>query len=197
MGGLGGVTRRCATWHTLPRPDRRQPIEQSQKIAQRTPAIGVVPPAPAMLGRVVDHVAALAERGEIARRIVGRVVIEVRAGDIHPREPDDRGDVCPDDTDAPSPPVAPLSAIGIPPATIAKMEDARTVRPSAMLAAAFSAAEPDQPGQLGPVARVQPAMFRHDRHDDSMSQGRAERKRKITVRTAGGTSLAPALPILS
>ena len=78
-----------------------------------------------MLGRVVDHVAALAERGEIARRIVGRVVIEVRAGDIHPREPDDRGDVCPDDTDAPSPPVAPLSAIGIPPATIAKMEDAR------------------------------------------------------------------------
>jgi hypothetical protein len=40
-------------------------------------------------------------------------------------------------------------------------------------------------------------MFRHDRHDDSMSQGRAERKQKITVRTAGGTSLAPALPILS
>src|SRR3546814_5077489 len=49
----------------------------------------------------------------------------------------------------------------------------------AMLAPALCTPEPDQPRQFGPVDRVEPAMFGHDRHDDSMSQASRERKQKI------------------
>ncbi len=87
-----------------------------------------------MLGRVVDHVAALTKRGEVARSVVGRIVVQVRAGDIHPGEPNDRGDVRTGNPDAASPPVAPLAAIGIPPSPVTKMEDASPVRAPAMLA---------------------------------------------------------------
>jgi hypothetical protein len=77
-----------------------------------------------MLGRVVDHVAALTKRGQVARSVVGRIMVQVRAGDIHPGEPNDRGDVRTGNPDAASPSVAPLAAIGIPPAPVTKMEDA-------------------------------------------------------------------------
>src|ERR1044071_5661232 len=40
---------------------------------------------PAVFGAVVDHVAALAERGEIVRDAVGGVVVQVRTGQHHPR----------------------------------------------------------------------------------------------------------------
>jgi hypothetical protein len=76
-----------------------------------------------MLGRVVNHVAALAERRQIARTIVGRIVVEVRAGDIDPRNSHAHSDVRADYADAPSPSVAPLPAIGIPPAPVTEMKD--------------------------------------------------------------------------
>ena len=79
-----------------------------------------------MLGRIVDHVAALTKRREIARRIVGWIVIEVGARDVDPRDPDDPGNVRPDNADAPPPSITPLAPIGIPPATIAEVEDARS-----------------------------------------------------------------------
>jgi hypothetical protein len=97
-----------------------------------------------MFGRVVDHVAALAERSEIARPIVGRVVVEVCAGDIDPRQPNRFGDIRARHADATPSAIAPLPAIGIPPAAIAEVENARTVRSLAMLAPALRAAEPDQ-----------------------------------------------------
>lgn len=97
-----------------------------------------------MFGRVVDHVAALAERSEIARPIVGRVVVEVRAGDIDPRQPNRFGDICAWHADATSSPIAPLPAIGIPPPAIAEVEDTRPMRSPAMLAPPSSSAKPDQ-----------------------------------------------------
>ena len=40
-----------------------------------------------MLDRVVDHVAALAERREVARPVVAGIVVQVRAGEDHTRSP--------------------------------------------------------------------------------------------------------------
>ena len=51
------------------------------KVAQRAQAERVPPALPAMLGRVVEHVAALTQGGEVSRHVVPRVVIEMRASE--------------------------------------------------------------------------------------------------------------------
>ncbi len=40
-----------------------------------------------MFGRVVDHVAALAERGEVARPVVAGIVVQMRASEDYARDP--------------------------------------------------------------------------------------------------------------
>src|SRR3546814_10725731 len=125
--------------------------------------IGGVQRGQTVLGRVVNQVAALAERSQIARAVVGRIVVEVRAGDIDPRDLHDRDDIGTGNADAASPPVAPVPTIGIPPAPVPQMEDASPVGTPAMLAPALCTPEPDQPRQFGLVDRVEPAMFGQDR----------------------------------
>ncbi len=51
------------------------------QVADRAQAKDVPPALPSMLGRIVDHMAALAERREIAGHAVARIVIEMRAGE--------------------------------------------------------------------------------------------------------------------
>jgi len=132
-----------------------------------------------MFGCIVDHVAALAQRFEVRRRAVAGIVIKVRAGqdDIgHPdrrqREPGLHRD--PLATVGP-----PAPDIGIPPASVAKMDDAPQMRPAAPLAPSTGTIEPDRLGQLPPVDRVEPAVLGADRHDDSMSHPPGKRKRII------------------
>ena len=48
-----------------------RPLEQ---VAERAPVVGVGPAPPAVLGAVVEDVAALAERGEVVECAVARVV---------------------------------------------------------------------------------------------------------------------------
>lgn len=96
-----------------------------------------------MLPRVVDHVATLAERGEVAQPIVGRVMIEVRTRNVDPGDAHGHCDVRAGQPDAAPPPVAPMPAIRIPPAAVAQVEDASPVRTTAMLAPAFGPAEAD------------------------------------------------------
>ena len=81
----------------------------------------------------------------------------------------------------PALPVAPVSGVLVPPDTIAEVEHVVAVRATAMLAAPLGAAETDEGGQLAPIDRIEPAMFARDRHDDSMSQDRQERKRKTAL----------------
>src|SRR3546814_8273417 len=69
------------------------------------------------------------------------------------------------------------------------------MRAMAMLAPPIGAAEANGSRQLGPVDRVKPAMFGHDRHDDSMSQRERERKQKI--RSEEHTSELPSLMRIS
>ena len=178
-------------------------LKTRKQIAQRASSVRVVPAAPAMLRRIVNHVASLAERGEVAEAVVAGIMVQVRARGVHPGGADDRREIAIRYADAPSPPVPPMPVIGVPPATVAEVEDAGAMRTPAMLATAFGAAEPDQPRQLGPIDRVEPAMFRHDRHSRILNQRRRERKQKIgraarmsPHKAKGGRSLFRLLPVM-
>jgi hypothetical protein len=124
------------------------------------------PSPPAMLVAVVQHVAALAKRLQIARAIVSGIVVEVGGGQVDPGGEDalvvlDRFRQA---RNGPPAPVAPRAGFLIPPSAITEMNDQAPVRPAAALATAFRAAEPDGGGNLRPVDRVKPAMLRTDRH---------------------------------
>ncbi len=114
------------------------------QIPQRSQPKGIPPALPAMLGRVVDHVAALAERFQVRRRAVPRVMIEMRAG-LH-----DVGHPDPSQCEAAlhRDPLAlvrsPARRVSVPPASIAKMRHPSEVRPTALLAASASTLEPDR-----------------------------------------------------
>src|SRR3546814_6600224 len=71
---------------------------------------------------IVEHVAPLAERSQVARGVVGRIMVEVGAGDIDPRDTDDRHEVYRPDHDPHSEPVSPLPTIHVPPRSVAQME---------------------------------------------------------------------------
>ena len=139
-----------------------------------------VPPAlPAMFGRVVAHVAALAERGEVARQIVPRIMVEVRACQDDIGGPD-RGEFEAIADRHASPAVGPpASGSRIPPAPVAEMRDEPKMRPRAAFTSRTGPVEPDRIGQLLPVERIEPAVLGADRHDDSMSQSGLEQKGKF------------------
>lgn len=139
-----------------------------------------VPPAlPSMLGRIVDHMATLAERREIAGHAVAWIVIEMRTSQHDISRSYRRQNEAALERDPLATAGAPTHGIGIPPATIAKMGDPTHMRPRAVLAARAGPIEPDHVRQLAPVDRVKPAVFRADRHLDSMSQPMAERKQNL------------------
>lgn len=52
-----------------------------EEVPERATLEAVPPPLPTMFDRVVKHVTALAKCGEVCRRIVARVLIEMRAGE--------------------------------------------------------------------------------------------------------------------
>jgi len=117
-----------------------------------------------MLGRVVEHVAALAEGGEVVGGVVAGVVVEVRAGE------DDVGgahrsqrEAAPDPGD-PTAVRSPDLRPRIPPAPVAEMRNVAAVRAGAAFALGAGAAEADRRGQLAPVDRVEPAVVGTDRH---------------------------------
>src|SRR3546814_20465675 len=107
-------------------------------------------------------------------------MVEVGAGDIDPRDTDDRHEVYRPDPDPPSAPVSPLPTIHVPPPSVAQVEYALTMRAMPLLAPPIGAAEANGSRQPGPVDQVKPAMFGHDRLDDSMRQRERQRQQKHT-----------------
>lgn len=73
------------------RPGRRcSTIGAAEQVAERLPPEHGQPSAPSVFRPVMQHVAALAPRREVSRRVVGRVVVSVRNRQHHPRCPDGR-----------------------------------------------------------------------------------------------------------
>jgi hypothetical protein len=149
-----GCTRR-QHWHS---------VETRQQVAQCTSTIGVEPSPASMLGRIVDHVAALAQRRQVARPVVAGIMVEMRARDIDAGRPDDRDQIRLARVRPPPLSIAPMPAIAIPPASVAEMHHPTTVRAPTMFAPTLGTAEADYLRQLGPIDRIEPTMFRHDRH---------------------------------
>ena len=143
------------------------------QVADRAQAKQVPPALPSMLRRVVNHMATLTKRSEIARQAVARIVVEMRAGQHDIGRPHRRKGEAALDRDPFATAGAPAGGIGIPPATVAEMGNPAHMRSGAMLAACAGSVEPDYVRQLRPVDRVQPAVFGSDRHPDSMSQSPA------------------------
>ena len=118
-----------------------------------------------MLVAIVDHVAALAERLEIFRPIIRRIVIEVggREHDLGPSNEDMLANWS-DATQRPSAPISPSLLFFVPPSTVAQVLDLAAVRPAALLAPTFRSMKPDHRRQLRPVDRIEPFVLRADRH---------------------------------
>jgi len=133
-----------------------------------------------MLRSIVEHVAALAQSGEIAGGIVAGIVVEMRAGehDISGAHAGERHRAA-SHRDAAAVAVAPAGRGAVPPATVAEMRDMAAMRPAAALAARAGAYEADGTRHLRPVDRVEPAVFGADRHRDSMNHRRVAAKRYV------------------
>ena len=116
----------------------------------------------------MQEVAPLAQRGEVARCVVLRVVIEVARRQEHPRPPH-RQDGAVRRWQASVPlalPATPSAGVLVPPQAVAEVQHFAPVRPTAALATALGAAEPDRRRQLVPVDRVKPAVVPADRHGE-------------------------------
>ncbi len=135
-----------------------------EEVTKRATVIRVHPAPAPMLGAVVDHVTALAERGELVERAVAGIVVEMCAGQHHRRPGAVSQDVAGRPSHPPALAITPAQPFLIPPAAVAEVEDAFPVRASAMLAAPAGAYEADMMGQLRPVDRVKEDMLSADRH---------------------------------
>ena len=139
-------------------PEKQIPERFSAKQGEPAPA--------AMLLPVVHEMAALAERHQVARVVVGGVVISVRCGQDNARGSNLHLEISSWSTgsDPPPLPVPPGLSPLIPPAAITKMADGPAVGAAAPLTLTFGPAEPDHSRELRPVDGVEPAVLRADRH---------------------------------
>lgn len=149
-----------------------------EEIAQRPPAMRIQPATTAMLGRIVDHVAALAQGCQLIEGAVTGIVVEVRAGQHHLGPLAANKNILGWTTYAPPLRTPPVEPIRIPPPAISEMEDALAMRPPTMLANAPCPFETDEARDMLPVDRVKKDMLGADRHqiithaaiDDSLSR---------------------------
>ena len=146
------------------------------QVTQCAQAEDVPPSLPAVFGRIVEHMATLAQCGEIARHVVARIMIEMRAGE-HDIGRTYAEHVQPFANRDPSTTVrTPRAGIGIPPSPVAEMRDEAQMRPRTSLAARTGTIETDRIRQLLPIDRVKPAVLGADRHYEYMSQRGHEQK---------------------
>ena len=143
----------------------------------------LAPPSPAVLLAVVEHVTSLAECGEVARPVVARVMVEMRAGQNHVGDRETRGRGDAGEVGLPllehmrwrqlaHPPamtVTPGATLGVPPGAVAQVRDVLAVGAAAVLAAALSPGEADDIREFAPVDGIKPAVLGRDRHDQSLS----------------------------
>ena len=118
----------------------------------------------------MQHVAALAQGGEVRGLVIRRVVVAVR------RRQDDAGRAGAlqqavgwlQAADPLAGPVTPPMGLFVPPAPVPKVQDHAPVWPAAGLAPTFGTAEADRGRQLAPVDRIEPAVVPADRHGENL-----------------------------
>lgn len=110
-----------------------------------------------MVGFIVPHVTALAQRTQVGRGVTGRIVVQVG------RSQHDTGlaQVCKADgvwnCDLLAVAAAPVCSIGIEPASVWEALDCAGMRALAMLAASPRTGETDPFAELDPINRIIPA----------------------------------------
>ena len=141
-------------------------VGTGEQVAQGPPPTQGHANPPSMLWSVVQHVAPLAERPDVAMppTAMSWIMIEMCGRQHHLGCPDwcilgqgRRGDLA-------ASPVAPSLFRLIPPATITQMLHGLAMRPAADLAVALGPDEPDPVADLRPVDRIEVAQLRLDRH---------------------------------
>jgi hypothetical protein len=117
-----------------------------------------------MMRTIVDQVAALTKAAQVAKSIVGRIMIKVRGGKHDMRCPhlSDLFQIRPA-SDAPAS-VAPRLPCLIVPSPVRNAAHSGAMRPAAALAYAASPLEANPPAELTPMSRIQVAKLSPDRH---------------------------------
>lgn len=140
-------------------------IVRAQEEVADGPATPEGPPAlGAVVGAVMQEVAALAQRPEVPEAVVGRVMVEVGRGEDRARRADEDGlhEVRPAGRAVPR--VPPGAGSWVVPPPVGKAAQHMLMGPAAALAAAASPAEPHLGAQLAPVRWIEGAELRADRH---------------------------------
>ena len=150
----------------------------SEQVVHCAPSECIAPAGPPMSGGVMQHVASLAKRGEVAGHVLAEIVVEMGVGQHHMRDGQlrigsearepwlagldhlKRGQP----PHAPPLTIAPASALLVPPPAIAQVGDPLAVWPAAALAATLSAIKANDCGKLAPVEGIEPAVYGSDRH---------------------------------
>ena len=163
-GGYGCPAR----WNLLaPSPERVRPKEQ---VAQGPPSPQGHPNPPSMLWSVVQHVAPLAERPDVAMPATAMswIMVEMcsRQHDLGRPERHIRGR----QGDLTTSTVPPDLFRLIPPGAIAQVAHCRAMRPATDLAVPLGPDEPDPVADLRPVDRVEVAQLRLDRYGQVPAQ---------------------------
>jgi hypothetical protein len=117
-----------------------------------------------MLLAIMEHMAALAERFQIERVIVRRVVIEMGRGQRHSRAPELRLRAR-NSLELSTSSSAPGALCLVPPAPVTQVLHELAMRTTALLASGLRSVEPDDGREFAPVDRVEPAELRADGHE--------------------------------
>ena len=155
----------------------RRRVGSKEQIAQGAAAqVGQAAP-PAVLGPVVFEVAALAPGGQIRVAVAAGVVLAVAGGQDRHGQPG-AGQIGDAAQDA-APAGAPGTGLRIPPRPAVEADDDLPVRPRAAFAASPGPAEADHGRELGPVDRVEVAVFGADRHGSVLARSRLPRTYRV------------------
>ena len=127
-----------------------------------------------MLLAVMEKMAALTKRSQIARAVVGRIVIDVRCRQNHLGllEPPQIVTII-EPSDHPALPVPPELMLGIEPAAITEMADDLAMGPGASLASPFGVLKPNDRRELLPVDRIEASEVAPNRHPLPFRLGQA------------------------
>jgi hypothetical protein len=138
-----------------------------------------------MLGPIVVYVTRLAEGGEVLGPVVRRVMIAAPGRQNHTcYSYGTQNVICPNHQAVEaSYPIPPGARLSIPPASIAEIKDALSMRTGADIATSLGLLEADRSRELGPIDGIEEAVLAPDRYqEDARRVAAAARSAWLRVR---------------